>query len=120
VPDQKEAPDFKIACEPGVQAVAVHLEGRPRSVEHFRRPAQIARGEGDFGLGYYASRAGHGFFRTESARSIPQEFLRSCEVAKLGHRDAAKGERRRIVAQRDSLQRSEGIARRECTSCSCN
>ncbi len=59
-----------------------------------------------------------GFFRTEGARSIPQEFLRPCEIAKLRHRDAAKRERRRIVAQRDSLQRSEGIARRECASCS--
>jgi hypothetical protein len=76
----------------------VRFEGRPRSVQHFRRPTQIAGSQGDFGLGYYASRAGHGLFRTEGARSIPQEFLRSCEIPKLRHRDAAKCERRRIVA----------------------
>jgi hypothetical protein len=38
----------------------------------------------------------------------------------MRHRDAAKRERRRIVAQRDSFQGSKGIARRECASCSCN
>jgi hypothetical protein len=81
----------------------VRFQGRPRSVEQFRRPAQIARGERDFSLSYYASRAGHGFFRTEGAHSISQEFLRSCEIAKLRHRDAAKRESRRIIAQRDSL-----------------
>jgi hypothetical protein len=77
------------------------FEGDPRSIEHFCRPAQIARGEGDFSFGHYASRARHGFLRIEAARSIPQEFLRSCEITKLRHRDAAKRKRRRIVAQRD-------------------
>jgi hypothetical protein len=120
MPDQKESPDFKIARKPGVQAVAVRLEGRPRSVEHFRRPTQIARGKGDFSLGYYASRAGHGLFRAEGPRSIPQEFLCACEIAKLRHRDPAQRYSRRIVPQRDSFQRSEGIARGKCASCSCN
>jgi hypothetical protein len=98
VSDQKESPEFKIARKPGIRAVAVRFERCPCSVEHFRRPAQIARGKSDFGLGYDASRAGHGLFRTEGAPSMPQEFLRSCEIAKLCHRDAAKRERRRIVA----------------------
>jgi hypothetical protein len=38
VPDQKEAPDLKIASESGVQLVPVRFQGRPRSVERFRRP----------------------------------------------------------------------------------
>jgi hypothetical protein len=59
----------------------MRFEGRPRSVEHFRRPAQIARGERDFGLSYDAPRTGYRFFRTESVRSIPQKLLRPCEIA---------------------------------------
>ena len=118
--DQKESPDFKIARKPGVQAVAVRFEGRPRSVEHFRRPAQIARGEGNFGLGHYAPRAGYRFFCAEHARSIPQEFLCSWEIAKLRHRDATKRECRGVAPQRDSLQRSERIAHREGASCRCD
>jgi len=120
VADQKKSPDFKIARKSGVQAVAMRFEGRPRSVEHFHGPAQIARSERDFGLGYYASRAGDGFFRTEDARRIPQEFLRPHEIAKLRHRDSAKRKRRRIVAQRDSLQCSKRITRRESASRGCN
>ena len=73
------------------------FEGDARSVEHFRGPAQVAGGERDFRFGYDASGAGHGFFWTEGARSIPQEFLRPREIAKLRHRDAAKRKRRRIV-----------------------
>jgi hypothetical protein len=79
--DQKELPDFKIARKTGVQAVAMRFEGRPRGVEHFRRPGQIARGERDFGLCYYASRTCHGFSWTEGAGSATQEFLGSCEIA---------------------------------------
>jgi hypothetical protein len=80
-PDQKEATHFKIPRESGVQSVPVRFEGQPRSVEHFRRPTEIARGERDFGLSYYAPRAGYRFFLTESVRSIPQKLLRSCELA---------------------------------------
>jgi hypothetical protein len=44
-----------------------------------------------------------------------QENLRSHKIAEPGHRDPAKRERRRIVAQGDQVQYAEGITRRECT-----
>ena len=99
----------------GVQPVAVLLERRPRRVERFRRPAQVARDERDLGLGDDAPRAGNGLFRTEGARRASQESLRSNEIAELRHRDTAKRESRRVVAQGDPLQCAERIARREGT-----
>jgi hypothetical protein len=58
---------------------------------------------------------GHGLFRTEGARRTSQENLCSNEIAEPGHRDPAKRERRRIVAQGDQVQCAEGITRRERT-----
>jgi hypothetical protein len=115
VPDQKESPNFKVARECGVPTVAVRLEGRPRSVKHFRRPTKIARGESDFSLSDYAPRAGYGLLRTEGARGLPQEVLGSYEIAKLRHRDATKRESSCVVTQRDSLQGAQGITGRERT-----
>ena len=112
-PDQEQAPDLEIPRMRGVQPVAVLFERRSRRVERLRRPAQIARDERDLGLGDDAPRAGHRFFRTEGARRTSQQLLRSREIAELRHRDAAQRERRRIVAQRDPLQRAERITRRE-------
>ena len=112
-PDQEEAPDLEMPRMRGIHAVAVRFERRPRRIERLRRPAQVARDERDLGLGDDAPRAGHGFFRTEGARSTSQESLRSSEIAELRHRDASQRERRRIVAQRDSLQCAEGITGRE-------
>ena len=114
-PDQQKAPDLEIARMRGVHAVAVRFERRARRVERLRRPAQVARGERDLGLGDDASRARHGFFRAEGARGASQQRLRPNEIAELRHRDAAQRERRRVVAQRDPLQRAEGIAGRERT-----
>ena len=52
--------------------------------------------------------------RSARTRARPaQQLLRPREVAELRHRDAAQRERRRVVAQRDALQRAERIARRE-------
>ena len=45
--------------------------------------------------------------------ALPQQLLRARQVAELRHRDAAQRQRRRIVAQRDPLQRRQRIARRE-------
>jgi len=112
--DQEEAPDFEVAGMRSVDAVAVRFECRARRVEGLRRPAQIARGEGDLGLRHDAPRAGHRLFWTEGACSTPQEGLRSYQIAKLRHCDAAKSKGRRVVAQGDPLQRAEKIARREC------
>ena len=94
----------------GVHAVAVRFERRPRRVERLRGPAQVARDERDLGLGDDAPRARHGLSRTEGARRAAQQRLRRDEIAELRHRDAAQRQRRRIVAQRDALQRAERIA----------
>jgi hypothetical protein len=118
--DKKESPDFKVTRVSGVQSVSMLFEGDSRSVEDFRGPSQIAGGERDFGFGYDASCAGDGFFGTEAPRSFPQKLLRSCEVAKLSHGDPTERKRRRIIAQRDSFQRSQGIAYRKRASCSCD
>src|ERR1700675_2519069 len=108
-PDQEETPDREIPRMRGIYAVAVRFERRPRYVERLRRPAQVARDEADLALGDHTPRAGHGLFRAEGARRPSQESLRSNEIAELRHRDAAKRERRRIVAQGDPVQRAEGI-----------
>jgi len=93
----------------------VRLERRPRRVEHLRRPAKIARDQGDLGLGDDAPRPRHRLARAEAARSTAQENLRPHEIAELRHRDASKRKRGRVVAQRDPLQRAERITRRERT-----
>jgi hypothetical protein len=49
--DQEQAPDLEIPRMRGIYAVAVRFERRPRCVERFRRPAQVARDECDLGLG---------------------------------------------------------------------
>ena len=114
-PDQEQAPDLQVSRVRGVCPVAVLFERRPRRIERLRGPAQVARGERDLGLGDDAPRAGHRFLRTEGARRASQQRLRASEIAELRHRDAAKRERGRIVAQRDPLQCAERIARRERT-----
>ena len=93
----------------GVHAIAVRLERLPRRVERVRRPAQIARGERDLGLGDDASRTGHRLLRAERPGRAPHERLRPHQIAELCQRDAAQRQRRRVVAQGDPLQRAEGI-----------
>jgi hypothetical protein len=80
------------------------LERRSRCIERFSGPTQVARGEGNLGLGHHASGARDGFFRSECARGTSQEFFRAWEIAELCHRDAAQRESRRVVPQGDSLQ----------------
>ena len=48
------------------------------------------------------------------ARSTSQQNLRSNEIAELRHRNAAKRQSRRVVAQGDPLKRAEGITHRQC------
>ena len=103
-----------------IQAVAVLFKRFAGCVEHLRGPAQIARGERDFGLGDDTSRAGNCFFWPEGTRRTSQESLRAYEIAELRHGNSSKRERRRIVAQRDSFECAEGITRRERTGCSCD
>jgi predicted dithiol-disulfide oxidoreductase (DUF899 family) len=112
--DQKETSDLEIPRVRRIHALAVLFERCARGVERLRRPTQVARDERDLGLGDDAPRTGDGLFRTEAARSTSEESLRSNEIAELRHRDASKGESRRVVAQGDPLQCTEGITRCEC------
>ena len=103
-PDQQKPPGFEIAGMRGVRPVAVRGQRRPRRPEPPHRPAEVARDERDLGLGDEAARPGRRLVRAEAPRSAPQQLLRAGKVAELRHRDAAQRERRRIVAQRHSLQ----------------
>jgi hypothetical protein len=60
-----------------------------------------------------AAGLGEAFASAEAARGASQELARPLVVAELGHGNAAQGERRRIVAQRDALERPERITSRQ-------
>jgi len=113
-PEQQEAPQREISRMPGVDPVAVRFERRSRRLELLGRPAQVARGQRDFALGDDAPCAGDGFLCSEGPCRPSHERLRSTEVAELRHRNAAKRERRRIVAQSHPVQCAEGITGGEC------
>jgi hypothetical protein len=51
----------------------------------------------------------------ETAGSAPEQFASARVLAELGHRDAAKGKRRRVLAQGDPLESAERIAGDEST-----
>ena len=53
--------------------------------------------------------------RAEGAPRFSQKGFRAIEIAELRHRDAAKRQRRRVIAQSDPVQCAEGITRRERT-----
>jgi hypothetical protein len=115
MPDQEEAPDPRCracaaftrspcCCSSVARAVSSAFAGQPRS-----------RSERDLGLGDDAPRAGYDLFRTEGMRRTAHEGLRSIEISELRHRDAAKCQRRRVVAEGDPVQCAEPISRRERT-----
>jgi hypothetical protein len=91
-----------------IRAIAQRIE-RPRGrVQRTHRRAQVARGEGDLRLGDLAARLGEAVAGAEGAGGAPEELARPVVVAELGHGDAAQGEGRRVVAQRDTLEGAEG------------
>ena len=112
-PDQQKTPHLEMPRVRGVHPVAVPLERRPRRVERLGGKAQIARDECNLGLGNDAPRTGHRLLRAEGARRLSQQRLGPNEIAELSHRDAAKRQRRRVVAQSDPLQGAKGVARCE-------
>ena len=97
----------------GVRAIAQRIERLRGRVERAHRPAQVARGEGDLRLGDLAARLGEALAGAEAAGGAPEELARPVVVAELGHGDAAQGEGRRVVAQRDALEGAEGITGRQ-------
>src|SRR6185437_13042813 len=111
---QKQASDLEVACVRAVHAVAVFFERRARCVQCFRGPAQISRRERNFRLRNDALCARHRFILAEGARSATQELLRAREIAELRHRDAPECKRRCVVAQCDSVQCAERVARGKC------
>jgi hypothetical protein len=90
----------------GVHPVAMPFERFTRRIQRSRGPAQLARGQIDFGFSDETPGARDGFFRSEGSRRASQKRFRSGEVAELRHRDAPKRKGRRIVAQGDPLQRA--------------
>ena len=97
--DQEEPADLEVSRIRGVHSVTVLLERRPGPAEGLRRPAQVAGGERDLGLGDHATGAGQRLLRAEGPRRAPQEGLRPNKIAELRHRDATQRERRRVVPQ---------------------
>ena len=97
-PDQDQAPRLEIARMRGVGPVAMRIEGRGCRGEHLRGPGEVARGERDLRLDDDASRARQGLSRAEGAPRSPHQRFGAVEIAELGHGDAAKRKRRRVVA----------------------
>src|SRR5262245_63528824 len=77
------------------------------SIERFQGPTEIAADKGN--LGGDAAGASDRFSRAKGGG--PQQQPRSAEIAKLGHGNAAQRHCRRVIAQRDTVQRAEGITR---------
>ena len=115
-PDQEQAAGLEIARMGGIRPVAMRFEGRGCRGERLRGPGEVAGRERDLGLGDDASRARHSLSRTEGVRRSPHQRSRAGEIAELGHGDAAKRERRCVIAKRDPVQRAERIAGRERVS----
>ena len=117
--EQQQTPRFEIARVRGVHAVAACFQRFTRRIERFRRPAEIARDERNFGFGDDAARTRDGFGWTERARCRAQQSLRAFELPELSHGDATQRQGRCIVAQGNALQRAKWIALRQgvCRRC---
>src|SRR5439155_1439277 len=79
------------------------------------RRAEVAPGQHHLRLGGLTARALERLARAKPPRCAAEQLARPFVLAELGHGDAAQRERRRIVAQRDALQRSERITGRQRT-----
>ena len=93
-----------------VGAIGVRLERRRRRRQRARRAAEVAHGQRHLGLGDDAAGARQLLVGAEAAGGAPQEFAGARVLAELGHGDAAQGQRRRVVAQRNPLERAERVA----------
>ena len=108
--DQDETSDLDIARVCRVDMIAVCLQCHACRVEGPGRPAEIARGECHFGRRDDASCARDRLPRAEGATRAAKERLRSREIPELRHRDAAQGETRAILTQRNTIQGAERIS----------
>ena len=110
-PEQQEAPDLQQPGVGGVLAIAVRRERAQRLGQRPRRPGEIARRQRHLRLGREAARPRDRLPRAEAARRPPQQLPRPPEIPELGHRDPAQGQRGRVVAQGDALERAQRITR---------
>ncbi len=112
-PDQQLAADLEIPCMSSVDEVAVPRERRARRCQALRGPVEFTRDERDLRLGDDAARARDAFLRTKGTPGTAQQQFGARQIAELRHGNAADRKRRRIIAQRDPLQRAQGIPDRE-------
>jgi hypothetical protein len=113
VADEELAAGTDQARVAGVRVIAQRIE-RPRGRgERAHRRAQVVRDEGDLRLGDLAARPGEALASAKTAGSAPEELARPLVVTELGHGDAAQGESRRIVSQRDALESAQRITGRQ-------
>jgi hypothetical protein len=84
-----------------VADAAANVRGEPRRVAH---------GEGHLGLCDDAAGTSQLLVGAEAARRAPEELAGARMLAELRHGDAAKGKRRRVVAQADALEGAECVA----------
>ena len=94
----------------GVHGIAVALQGLPRRVQRLGGGVQVAGGQRHLRLGHHAAGARHRFLCGEGPRRAPQQRPGAGQVAELRHGDAAQRQRRRVVAQRDMVQRPQRVA----------
>ncbi len=107
-------PGLEVPRMCGIDRIPVLFQRRACVRERTGRPSEIPRDQRDLGFGDGAHGAGHDFVPTERPRRTPHERPGPLEIAELRHGDAPKGKGRRIVAQRDALQGTEGIAGSQC------
>jgi hypothetical protein len=107
--EQKKTASLEVPGVRSIDGVPVRGERRSRIVERLRRPAQVARGERDLGFRNAAPGARDHLFGSECARGTPYQHACPRKVPELRHSDAAKRKGRRVVAERDPLQRGQRI-----------
>ncbi len=93
--------------------ITQRIERAGDRLEPAPRRAQVARGERNLRLGDLAARLGESIAAPEGPGGPPEELARPVVVAQLRHRDAAQGQGRRVVTQRDVIERAEGITGRQ-------
>jgi hypothetical protein len=97
----------------GICPISMGFKDSPCRAERSHGVVQIAGNQRDFRFGNATSGAGCRFMGTERAGSTSQQVFRASEIAKLRHSDATQGQRRRVIAQRNMLQRRQHISARQ-------
>ncbi|MNP13132.1 hypothetical protein D3C76_1054010 [compost metagenome] len=115
--DQQQATDAQITRVGCIDKIAVGLQRDPRRFQRLHRPTKIPRGQCDLGFGDGAACPRHDFFRPKGPRGHAYQRFGPHQIPQLRHGDTAQCQRGRIVAQRDPVQRTQRIARRQRLRC---